>query len=379
MRPRLLFIQLHPSSFVEDDKALLAVEYDLRVFSFTGGESASAAGRAVGLLLSFLRQFRWLRRELARPSMVYGWFADYHMILPVLMARRRGIPAVVVLGGFDANHLPELGYGALHSCWRAPLVRRVVRKASLLLAGTRSLLEGESSFATWPDVRRNGICVHVPGLSTPAELIPNGFDPDAWPAGPDARARTVVTVAGIISNRTALVKGLDLFFETARRMPDTRFIAAGIPDGRAEAMRQQWRVPDNVQLLPPRPRAELAELYATASVYLQLSRTEGGLPMVLAESMLCGCIPVASAVGGMVETVGDAGFLVGKPDPDEIASTVRRAFDLADHPEEGPQARERARGRILDRFTLEKRRVRLREILGGLMERSCNGEEGPRS
>lgn len=299
--------------------------------------------------------------------MVYGWFADYHMVLPVLMARRLGRPAVVVLGGFDANHLPELGYGALHSRWRAPLVRHVVRRATLLLAGTLSLLEGENSFATWPEKRRNGIRVHVSGLTTPAELLPNGFDPAAWPPGPSVRPRRVATVAGVISRRTVLVKGLDLFLETARLMPETELLAVGIPPHMAEWVRRRYGVPDNVRLLPPRPREELPALYASASVYLQLSRTEGGLPMVLAESMLCGCVPVASAVGGMVDTVGDAGFLVYRPDPGEIADAVRRALDLADHPEKGPEARARARCRILDRFTLDRRRTRLKDILGRVL------------
>lgn len=369
MRPRLLFIHLHPSSFVRDDLEILARRYDIRIFHFVGGASGNPFLRGVSLARSAIAQALWLCRELPRAGIVYGWFADYHLVLPMLLAQLWRRPSVVVLGGFDANCLPELGYGVFHSRWRAPLARLVVRRATLLLAVTPELMQGESRYATWPDVRRNGILAHVPGLDTPHEILATGFDPGAWPAGPDERPRSVCTVAGIKSERTFLVKGLDIFFEVARLLPETPFLVVGISERQRERVQRRHPPPENVRFQDALPRSALVEIYGQTSVYLQLSRTEGGLPMVLGEAMLCGCIPVASDAGGMPGTVGDAGFLVEAPDPPAIAEVVRRALDMGADPQRGPRARARARERIAELFHRETRASRLLAILERLERR----------
>lgn len=363
MRPRLLFIHLHPSSFVRDDLEILARRYEVRVFHFSGGASGGPLRRSASFARSALSQLVWLCRELPRAAAVYGWFADYHMVLPVLLARLSRRASVVVLGGFDANCLPELGYGVFHSRWRAPLARLVVRRATLLLAVTPGMMEGESRYATWPHMRRNGILAHVPGLCTPYEVLAPGFDPGAWPPGRDDRPRTVCTVAGVGSERTFLIKGLDIFFEVAGLLPEIPFLVVGMSGVHRELVQRRHPPPENVRFQGPLPRAALVDVYAQSSVYLQLSRTEGGLPMVLGEAMLCGCIPVASNAGGMPGTVGDAGFLVEAPDPPAIAEVVRRALDLGADPQLGPPARARARTRITGLFHREARAARLLAIV----------------
>ena len=66
--------------------------------------------------------------------------------------------------------------------------------------------------------------------------------------------------------------------------------------------------------------------------------------------MLAGCVPVVVNVTAMPEVVGDAGVLIDSQRPAEVASGVRRALEL------GPQAAQRARERILERFPMERRR-----------------------
>ena len=110
VRPRLLFIYLSPSTFVQGDLALLKESFDVRVFHFDGEG-------AVGLGWTWIRQFWWLLYQLPRAKGVYGWFADYHLFLPTLLARWFRKPMAVVLGGFDSNTLPELGYGVFASRW----------------------------------------------------------------------------------------------------------------------------------------------------------------------------------------------------------------------------------------------------------------------
>lgn len=351
--PRLLFVSLARTAFVQDDEDLLRSAYAVRPFVF------GTARRPDRLLWSWTRQLAWLLRELPRAELLLGWFADYHLVLPVALARRFGVPTAVVLGGFDAHTLPTLRYGVYASPWRAPMARFVLRNASLLLPVSGALIEGENPFALWPQRLRTGVRAHVPGLRTPFRVIPTGYDPVRWPLGPLERAASLLTVAYIGRERSVLVKGVDLFLEAARRLPRVPFYLVGLEPRYRDAFVSRWRPPENVLLEPPRPRSELGLRYRQCAVYAQLSRTEG-LPNVLCEAMLSGCVPVGSPVGGIPELLEGVGWLVSRPDPQEIAEALSQAL-RAD-----PENRLQARARILERYGLENRRKALLEALEAL-------------
>jgi glycosyltransferase involved in cell wall biosynthesis len=359
MRPRLLLTYLTPTSFVRDDVDLLGERYDVRCFSFEEAQGGGAAAQARALARLALEQRRWLRAEAPGADVILSWFADYHAALPVRAGRRLGVPSAVILGGFDSNHLPELGYGVYESRWRAPLARYALRNADVLLPVSAALVESENRFATWPEARRQGVKAHLPGLETPYAVVPTGYDPDAWPMGPDERGLTVCTVAHLSSERALRLKGIDLLVATARRMPEVAFQVVGIPEEHRDATRRRLGPPPNVDLLGPQPRERLPEVYGSASVYLQASRTEG-MPNVLCEAMLCGCIPVGSRVAGIPDAVGAAGELVDSPDPERIAAAIRTALVRA------PEGRQAARDHILRHFTREHRRHRLFNVLDSL-------------
>lgn len=341
-RPRVLFVAPAPSSFVRDDLALLAERYDVAPFFFGVGRAAALAG-------GLARQARWLRGQ--RADLVFGWFADYHLALPVAWARRRGVPVAVALGGYDAACIPALDYGVFCSRWRAPIARHVLRGASLLLPVAGALLESDNTFA---GAGRQGVRAHVPGLATPAAVVPTGYDAAAWPPGPAKRGPRVVTAALVSNDRTARIKGLDLLAEAARLLPGVTFDVVGVSD----VVAGRLVVPPNVALRPPVPREALAKAYVGASVVLHVSRTEG-LPNALCEAMLCGCVPVVSRVGGMPEAVGETGETIDLPDPVAIAAAVERALARTD--------RTAPRDRIATLFSRERRRHDLFERLDALM------------
>lgn len=356
-RPRLLFSYMTTTSFVEDDLALLRKHYDVETFRFDPAKASSATG----LARLWTRQGAWLLRELPRADLVYGWFADHHAALPVLLARWFDVPTAVVLGGMDCNWLPEYDYGVWESRWRAPLVRWIVRHADLLPAVSSSLVEAEEWYSNWPERRRNGIRVHVPDLQTPHPVVPLGFRPDDWPMGPPQRPNTVTTVALVDSWRTFKIKGLDLFLAAAYQMPAVSFRIVGVNSDFAVEIRRNEDVPENVELMPPRPRSVLSDIYQKTDVYAQCSRVEA-FGLVVGEAMLSGCVPVVSAVGQPPELVGETGEIVSRPDPDTIADALRGALGR------GASARTAARSRIENHFSMAQRREQLLSLLEELRQ-----------
>ncbi|MEX0599958.1 MAG: glycosyltransferase family 4 protein [Rhodothermales bacterium] len=356
MKPKLLFIYLHPSSFVREDLRILAEEYELVRFQAAG----EARPGPLGLAALMVRQLFWLLREMPRARGVYGWFADYHMVLPVVVARLFRRPVAVAVGGFDAISLPSLRYGVVLSSWRWPLTRIVIRSADVLLPVSPSLVYSRNSYSEWPRETEQGIRALLPDTRTEIQVLPTGYDPDLWTLGPSDREDIVSTVGLFDSERTLRRKGLDVFFETARGMPDVQFRVIGVVDPSSVVAR--FDPPANVELIEPVERSALVDHYHETSVYLQLSRAEG-LPNVLCEAMLCGCIPVGSRAFGIPDGVGDAGWVVEKPHAEDVSAAVRAALQAP------AELREAARAHIEKEFHIDSRRRDLLAIMHHLTDR----------
>ena len=361
-KPRLLFICLGLSSFVKEDIKLLGEQYDVRVFVFDANRFSSKLGHLFGLIYYGLKQFLWLLRELPHARLVYGWFADYHVLLPVLMAKWFDRPSVIPLAGFDTMALPTLDYGVFHSSWRAPIARMVLRNASLLLPVSETMMKSTNEYSEYPRPSTNGVRHFVRDLLTPHEVLPFGYDPNKWRAGPEERNRSICTVGYVSRDRTLRRKGVDLLIEAARSLPDTTFRIVGIDEAAQAQIRTRYRPPNNVELLSPVPREELAAIYGQSTVYAQVSRAEGQ-PNVLCEAMCCGCIPVGSPVFGIPETIGETGYVVERPEPKHIAAVLEKALSEA-----SPERHRAARERIASTYTLSRRGLRLHAIIDELLD-----------
>lgn len=362
MRPLILFV--HPTAAADllEDQALLASAFDVRAYHFDSNRYRTALGRLWGLVRFGVGQLLWLLRWLPKAKAVYGCFADYHLVLPTFMARRFGVPVAVRLGGFDGNTLPEYGYGVFNSRWRGPLAAYVLRRATRLFPVTPSLIYHESRFATWPTARSNGVQAHVQGLSTPFTVIPTGYDPQAWPQGKAQRADHVTTVGYVGDRRSTLIKGIDLLLAAAAQMLEVTFSIVGVTPSMQDVLAKDHAVGKNVTFYASMPRSDLAAHYTSASVYAQLSRTEGGLPNVVAEAMLCGCMPVVSAVGSMAETVGTVGLVVDRPEVDAVVAVLREALASA-----RGHRREEARAHITAHYPLSRRAEALTKAMHALI------------
>jgi glycosyltransferase involved in cell wall biosynthesis len=323
---RVLLAYSNFARFVRIDRDLLAERHDVEEYGQPG-----VAPRPAEVV-----------RKVRRAEVLVVWFASWHALLPLLVARLLRTPSLLIVGGFDTASMPEIGYG-----FQQGGIRRRVARVSMRLA-TRLMTNSEYSRG---ELRRtagfDATVVHH-GVPDPFGSLPEG------PREP--LAVTVSNVARVALER----KGLRRFVQAGAHLPgvELRLVGAWTDDA-ADELRAI--APPNVQLTGRLADEELDDLLRRASVYVQASRHEG-FGMGVAEAMLAGCIPVVTAAGALPEVVGDAGVVVG-PEPEAIAEGVRRALELR------PEARAAARARIASTFPLQIRRDGLLGLVEGLLPR----------
>jgi glycosyltransferase involved in cell wall biosynthesis len=317
-RTKILFTSSLDTPFINEDYRLLSAHCDVDRLTTRG----------------ILAPFRILPRILT-VDLSYTWFASTYAFWTVTLARAFGKPALVIVGGVDAAKIPEIGYGLWQSPWRSALVRRALRKATRVLVVAPSLKKRLVELAGYAGEN--------------IAWVPTGYDSTFWfPEG--TKEQLILTVAACEDMPRLRAKGIDFLLRCAARMPETRFVVAGVH----ERVLRQAGLPEapNVRFLPFANQEELRRLYQVSRVYCLPSLTEG-LPNSLCEAMLCGCVPVATEVGGVPEVLGDVGFRVRYGDVDGMVGALARALGST------PAAANRARSRIAENFPLERREQEL--------------------
>src|SRR5262249_37438648 len=122
---RILFVHNNPTRFVRIDQALLQQHWPVQEWH----QRRPAP------------HFPVLLRAVQRRQLVFGWFASWHALTPVLLARLLKKPAVVVIGGYDTANLPEAGYGSQRGGVRRLIARTVIHQASHLITNSCSARE----------------------------------------------------------------------------------------------------------------------------------------------------------------------------------------------------------------------------------------------
>lgn len=280
--------------------------------------------------------------ELLRHDVLFVWFGSVYAGYGVFLARRLGRKSVVVVGGVDAAKEPAIHYGIWLSPWKSLFVKYAFRNADRLLV-VDPFLHGEATRLARYD---GGNILYVP----------TGYDPGYWRPGP-AKEPLVLTVAACHDRWRMKKKGVDKVFDAAREMPDIRFRLIGVQERLLLEIRPT--IPPNVEVIPYVPQEQLLGYYQRAKVYCQPSFTEG-LPNSLCEAMLCGCIPVGTGAGGIPTAIGDTGYIVERADQRGLVDALRRALAAPDT--DGL----RARTRVAQEFTVERRRQALHAVIDGL-------------
>jgi starch synthase len=139
-------------------------------------------------------------------------------------------------------------------------------------------------------------------------------------------------------------KGIDIALNGLRHCTDSPWqaviLGTGIPYVEEMALDLEREFPDQVRTVIDFDNELAHQLYAGADILMMPSRYEPcGLSQIIA--MRYGCVPVARATGGLVDTINHisrrvdsgTGFLFSRPYPSVFANVLKRAFRYYQHPE----------------------------------------------
>ncbi len=314
-------------------------------------------------MLSFVRQLAFLLRHIWSVDVVVMRFGGYWCILPILFARWRGIPSIVIPGGADSVSYPKLQFGGFRLARLRKVLTWCYEQCSAIAPADETLVYSRSTFLTDPVHRDQGIKAFIPHLATPIHVIHNGFDSRRWQSDGSKRVADFITLASVKDPVRARIKGLDLIWAIANEFSDHTFTVIGVREDIAVGF---GPAPPNLTCLPFLDHTEIRAHLSRHKFYLQPSRSEG-FPNSLCEAMLCECVPIVSAVGAMPEIVGQAGFIVERCAQQAFSERIQEALSLtAEARVEGGRA---ARSQITPRFDLEVRRAKFAKLFQGLSPR----------
>lgn len=316
-------------------------------------EHQFTSGDRFRLPIDLIRQFRFLlKAKTGGIRTVVAHFAGYHTMLPVLM----GFDTYIIVAGSDSCSFPGIRYGSFRKRWMRSAMSLSMRKARSILPVDASLERFDNEYSDVGPVEQ-GYAHFVPGLNTPSIPIPYGFDMEFWKSdrsGPSPRSVLCVAFGAVNGDPVHFRKGVDLILEAALELTDHDFTIVGSSD-----VKSYSNTPSNVSVLGSVPASDLRNMFCSHSIILQASVMEG-FPNALCEAMLCGCIPIVSAVTSMPSIVGDVGRVIKHRSVEELVNAIK-AIDALSKVELEEQ-RKKARTRIQP-FTMERRMEQLNAVL----------------
>lgn len=327
--PQILYIYNTYNTFVEIDLKILQERYDVQ---------------PVYIRKRSLKLFPEMWRQSQSVDLVIAWFASWHSLPAFLVAAMRGIPRLLITGGYDVANVPEVNYGLRQGGIPYLMSDIVFRLTSIAVA---------NSSTAYRETVQN-----TPLKASQVKTILHGVPKNSIFEIAEHKDNIALTVA-VLKKLSVIRKGVVEFIKAAEYLPDMDFIVVGKPgDDYIDYLRQI--APPNVQFTGFLSDEDLAKLRQRAKVYVQASYHEG-FGLALAESMLARAIPVVSRNGSIPEVVGDTGIYINEISPKAIADGVQRAMNL-----EEPLG-ELARQRVLTRFSVDTRADQLCQTIDDLL------------
>ncbi len=352
MKPTILYIYPTFSTFIKRDIDFLSEKFQVITPQHHWGNKQFAAW-------NFIRQLFFLLRNIRTSKAIFVMFGGYWSFLPSLLGRLAGKPVYIILGGADCVSFPTIGYGSL----RKPLLRTFIKWSyqlcRMLVPVDESLVLCKYQYFEPQHYQFQGYKHHLPKISTPYKVIYNGFDPDFFSMQElHKKPDSFIAVASIPDNMRLKLKGIDLLIELAKTNAQCSFTIVGVSDQMIERLGE---LSDNITLISFLPQDKMKEYLLSSQYVVQLSISEG-FPNAICEAMLCGCIPIGSAVGAMPHIISDTGYIM---EHSELKYLQTRFAEILN--EDAPKRKmlaQKARSRIIENFHIEQRKEAFYQLIG---------------
>lgn len=327
----------------------LAIEHDLHVFSLRYPKAGhydwdtfthDAIGGAQQGGLASINIWRKAveaivtAHQKAPFDILHAFWADEPGLVAQMAASQIKRPFIVSIGGGELTNLPDIDYGTQRSFVRSRIVKRSLRSANAVTAGSTYQLNLAQEFGT----RKNK-----------AHHIPLGVDTDQFQPTPtpDWKRPTIVQAASLtpVKNQKLLLQTLTLIKE---KLPHVQLLLAGDGPERSslEILAQNLKLNQNIHLAGAVPYESMNQFYGQGHLYLQTSRHESQGMSVL-EAMACG-LPV---LGTPVGVTADLAHHPANNDPAQLAD---QTVSLLSNPAQYEDARHKARQTVMDNYTLDQ-------------------------
>ena len=339
-----LYFFMGTSTFVEKDTSILSNFYNVKIFNFKFGKKWK-------IPFQIFEQFFFLLKHIPNTKIVFIQLAGFHSLLPILFSKLAGKKSVVIASGTDCHSFPSIGYGNYQRKFLGKATSWSLKNCTMILPKHKSLWQCKYTYDK-NDFPEQGIAFFNKGIRTPYICIENGYTGDRFKATTGKLPNSFITVAGLLSRTSQQkLKGIDLIMDVASKFPLFTFTIVG-------ADKSIFPVAsENIQFIPNTPNEKLPSILSEHEYYLQLSMAEG-FPNALCEAMLCECIPIGSEVFSIPEIISDTGFILKERSVVALEKLLH-SLQLNKNEDYGKKARER----ILTNYTLEKRKLKFREVI----------------
>jgi len=278
-------------------------------------------------------------------------------IFPLIKAKLRRKPLVILGGGSEvvASRANIRGYHS-KSLFAKLVIRLCIKWADYCLAVSGDELDDLKHLGA----RRRHVVHHSIDTDTYSPRI-----------GTATTENLVLTISHLNKEnveRKRIWTVLKAIPYVLAEFPDVKFVIVGRCMNAYQELKEfikATEIDDNVEFPGLVSQEEKLDYLHRAALYVQPTKHEA-FGVAIAEAMSCGLPVISSKVGAVPEVLGDCGLYADPDDPKDLADKI---VLLLQDENLRRELGNRARERVLQNFTYQKRKQEIQKILDEVLER----------
>jgi len=285
-------------------------------------------------------------------NLYFSWWAS-GSILPFIKAALSMKPIVVVAGGNEAmlnyDSADGIPFGYLETPWYKKLATRIcLRYATVILVVSKYMVN------------------HVKRLGASNPIVVY-HSIDAKTFKPAEYAKIFITTIFNSYKNTVKIKRGRVFLQSIplilKEFPKQKFMIIGKKGNGYKQLQQlvsDLCIAENIEFIGHIDNSQIPKYLQKSKLYVQISESET-FGVAIAEAMSCGIPVVTSRQAAIPEIVGNYGIYVDHNDPKSVATAIINL--LRKSKSERKEIGLKARSRIVENFSYEKRKKLIKQII----------------